>query len=158
MREILFRGIIKNDNSRYKRGQWAFGDLVCLQDGNDGKPHIYGCGEVLSETVGQFTGLTDKNGTKIFEGDIVQYTDEEGYYPEDCCDFVGKIVLEHGAFGIATNDNIPIDLDNWCDNDNFVSLWELYWNLEPEGEMLSSIEVIGNIHDNPELLKESNNG
>lgn len=158
MREILFRG------KQVDNGEWVEGDfchpcnIVFEAMGYDevlGQKDVPVINDyaVIPETVGQYTGLTDKNGTKIFEGDIAQYTDEEGYYPEDCCDFVGKIVLEHGAFGIATNDNIPIDLDNWCDNDNFVSLWELYWNLEPEGEMLSSIEVIGNIHDNPELLR-----
>ena len=130
MRKILFRGIIKNDNSRYKRGQWAVGDLVRLQDGNDGKPHIYGCGEVLAETIGQYTGLTDKNGTKIFEGDIV-VTNIKG--------------------------NTTICKVAWADNVAQFQLWQK--NTIPHTPTALNLgnydcEVIGNIHDNPELVKE----
>ena len=172
MREILFRGKCK-DTGKWYKGQYIHlhKTTYCFKEDYDrdkdndihqivfeemmdwGLPNRHLRVDVIPETVGQFTGLTDKNDKKIFEGDIVQYTDEEGYYPEENCDFIGKISLEHGAFGIVTTDNIPIDLNNWCDNDNFVSLWELYWNLSVEGEMLDMVEVIGNIHDNPELLK-----
>lgn len=150
MREILFRG-------KTYDGEWVEGWLspickkydLCIAGAQDLK--VY---PIDPETVGQYTGLTDRNDKKIFEGDIVQYTDEEGYYPEEQCEFVGKIVFVHGAYGIATDENIPIDLNDWCDNDNFVSLWELYWNLSIEGETLDMLEIIGNIHDKPELLKE----
>lgn len=42
---------------------------------------------------------------------------------------------------------------NWCSNDNFVSLWKIYWNLNCCDRELPMIEVIGNIYDNKELLK-----
>lgn len=131
MREILFRGIIKSDNSRYKRGQWAVGDLVRLQDGEDGKPHIYGCGEVFVETVGQYTGLTDKNGKKIFEGDIVKAQDDIFGSPF-CNGITGKIVYAETAFFIEPKN--PME-SQWLFNECAI------------------YEVIGNIHDNPELLK-----
>ena len=129
MREILFRGIIKSDNSRYKRGQWAVGDLVRLQDGNDGKPHIYGCGEVYAETIGQYTGLTDKNGTKIFEADIVA-------------------VYVKGCQTICTV--------SWAETVAHFQLWQI--NTLPGTPTALNFgnydcEVIGNIYDNPELLK-----
>lgn len=128
MREILFRGIIKNDNSRYKRGQWAVGDLVRLQDGNDGKPHIYGCGEVLAETVGQYTGLTDKNGTKIFEGDILKFAYNEE--DENPIFYSVEWKSDRACFGYAETSDKMLEVDAF------------------------RCEVIGNIHDDPELLKE----
>lgn len=134
MREILFRGIIKNDNSRYKRGQWAVGDLVRLQDGNDGKPHIYGYGEVFAPTVGQYTGLTDKNGIKIFEGDIVKH---------------------HRTLWGSDNSDVGVIL--WCEHTcKFYRTSKFYTVSEIEiwRDTAKNYEVIGNIHDNPELLKE----
>ena len=154
MREILFRG------KRVDNGEWIQGDI--MQFPVHGVVRIveqepsYKDAEVDSDTVGQYTGLTDKNGRKIFEGDIVRLFDIS----------VGEIVQECGAFGIGCRKQIdydylaseiaPVTGSNntpmFCYNDNFVSLWELWWNYNEEGDEISVIEVIGNIHDNPELL------
>ena len=112
---------------------------------------------VTTGTLRQYTGLTDKNDRKIFEGDIVKLFDIH----------VGEIVQECSAFGIGCRQQIDYDYlaseiasvtgyDNspmFCYNDNFVSLWELYWNYNDENDEISVVEVIGNIHDNPELLE-----
>ena len=144
MRYISFRG------KRVDNGEWVYGYLVEMFGvlniiGKDNENIVY---EIIPETVGQFTGLTDNNGNKIFEGDIVKYSDEEYYCPEEYTEFIGEIVFEKGAFGIGCRKELPIDLDYWCDNDNFVSLWELYWNLNCAQCELPMIEVIGNVFDN----------
>ena len=85
--------------------------------------------EVLSETVGRFTGLTDKNGKKIFEGDIVIYGDEKN-----------EVVFERqngsAYFGVKLSEG---------------ETWEFCYSVNA-----SSMEVVGNIHDNPELLEVVN--
>lgn len=112
--------------------------------------------EVDRNTICQCTGLKDKNGKLIWKNDIVNFLGHKG-----------TIVFECGSFGIAYK--APIDwrrieanilpitgCDNVlyaCANDNFISLWEIYWNFNDEDDCLSTVEVVGNIFDNPELLE-----
>lgn len=137
MREILFRG------KRVDNGEWVEGifspynwsvfferekkpQIIILSD-NKSIDGLW-C-EVIPETVGQYTGLTDKNGKKIFNGDIVKhYHDKKSpesysvgviFYDED--HFRWKIIIENGIYCIGKD----------C----------VY-------------EITGNIYDNPELIKE----
>lgn len=125
MREILFRG------KRKDNGEWLYGNYCAAEYlTNNGIEHLIietprsGCSaHIIPETVGQFTGLTDKNGTKIFEGDIVLITGHE--YP-------ALIRFRHYGFEylhrcVATQLSMLVGTD-------------------------AEFEVIGNIHDNPELL------
>lgn len=128
-REIEFRG------QRSDNGEWVTGDLVTVRS-EGGKLQFFIAGNgaplrVRSETVGQFTGLLDKNGKQIFEGDVVKRI------------FVNEHLQE------------------------VERLWEVYWGqwcwMKKKGNGIlfsfDSIEargseIIGNIHDNPELLSE----
>lgn len=112
--------------------------------------------EVDPSTICQCTGLKDKNGKLIWENDIVDFLGHKG-----------TVVFECGSFGIAYK--TPIDwngieanikpitgCDNRlyvCENDNYISLWEIYWNFNDEDDSVNTVEVIGNIFDNPELLE-----
>ncbi len=150
MREILFRAKRK-DNGKLVYGFLAkmWGVLHIIDKDNENIAY-----EIIPETVGQYSELVDKNGKKIFEGDAVRYCDEDAYYyPEDCTEFFGTVVQKCGAFGIGTDKELPLELENWCNNDNFVSLWEIYWNLNCCDGELPMLEVVGNLHDSPELLE-----
>lgn len=147
-REILFRG------KRIDKGEWTEGYLfkqwnrTFLLWGITGD--IPNMTEVIPETVGQFTGLTDNNSKKIFEGDIVKITyndrltrrlekgDYESYMKEFC--LVEQVVFYKGAFCSKVEiEDIPLYRPLGFD---------LYAK-----SMLNELEVIGNIHDNPELLE-----
>ena len=135
MREILFRG------KRIDNGEWVEGYYAA----EPYTKNTYNYGYILenekdlyakkayfvdSRTVGQYTGLTDKNGKKIFEGDVVKYKS-------------GSTVLFHTVvferrngcayFGIVVGEN-----ETWGFNNSFPS---------------TLFEIAGNIHDNPELLE-----
>lgn len=86
MREILFRGM-REDN-----GEWIYGDLLQDRDlgemmiehfdyyiDENGRQRDYCQYEVIPKTVGQYTGLTDSEGNKIFEGDVIKYADKWSY-------------------------------------------------------------------------------
>ena len=137
MREILFRAkAINRDPNRayrtnYKNGDWVYGLITKLYDDNypaemrntNGVSGI----DVDYKTIGEYTGLKDKNGKRIFEGDIVLLkSDEEPY----------QVEFDEYCFQVYSH-SVCYVMDNFYDHD---------------------IEVIGNIHDNPELLKEGNNG
>lgn len=133
MREILFRGKSTED------GKWFTGQLLrfkspvsekeldiviegCELDDSNEWLHIGRRAKVVPETVGQYTGFTDKNGKRIFEGDIVKAYNE----------YISEVTFRFGSFCCYCQCH---DTHNmlWCVSD--------------------ILTVIGNIHDNPELLK-----
>ena len=146
MREILFRGQTRKNGEKVEMatgekvpGHWVYGGIF---PGTGDYSIIYG-GEtekdlerhvVYSETVGQYTGLKDKDGKRIFEGDIIQYCERQFDGKDSTiCDVV---VYTEGGFAVKS-----YFLNNW--------LWDsVHGNIQ-----LLDVEVIGNIHDNPELLK-----
>ena len=113
--------------------------------------------DVDQSTICQCTGLKDKNGNLIWENDVVDFLVHKGIVKYEC-----------GSFGIAYRECIdweeiesnicPVTgCDNAlyaCENDNFISLWEIYWNFNDEDNSVNTVEVIGNIFDNPELMYE----
>ena len=140
MREILFRGK-RTDNDEWIKGYLhktdgvgkgyrAFAIQVQDIDSYMCRPHSH---EVQPKTVGQYTGLTDKNGKKIFEGDIIQGTITSRW---DKSLIRCEIVYKGDCF-------LAIEkISN--------TLWE------HKIRFAKDIEVIGNIHDNTELLEKDN--
>ena len=127
MRTILFRALTENVNGlpNYK-AYWVYG----LLENSGIKEHPYmidGC-FVDPETVGQFTGITDKNGVKIFEGDIVKAN-----FPYAKTGFV-EFDKKRCSFYVKPTDGFAAYDKGYKMNAN-------------------KLEIISNIHENPELLK-----
>ncbi len=168
MREILFRGKVNecNNEEEFEYGEWVEGLITFVGRYNG----VYSatiltdeCDEcqVDSQTVGQYTGLTDKDGRKIFEGDIVQYNTLDdfecqsvvkiGKYKQDGSDDEYKPTECYGIFVEVDNFTCP----DWAENDpNCFPKYLMQQNLL---EVASVCEIIGNIHDNADVLKNSEN-
>ncbi len=147
MPEILFRG------KRVDNGEWIYGyplidtadcqlkaegKCVCPHDGSYAEIyhwlegfHEYEGDEVIPETIGQYTGLTDKNGVKIFMGDILKTR----VYVH--CK-AAVVMYSEGCF--------------WVHNPNGGNM-PLFKYVDMESGKADDVKVIGNIHDNPELLE-----
>lgn len=137
MREILFRGKRVQDDKN-----WVFGSLIQGKDGcSIWSEELKDDVEVDPNTVGQYTGLTDKNGVKIFDGDILKSDDELFVVKYGHCGGVKNVDHEVGYVGFYVNpcgertERLLIRTDI------------LYWVNE------YGVEVIGNIHYgmNPEV-------
>ena len=149
MREILFRG------KRIDTGEWIKGSAINTQYDVKGDKHTY-IGifviseryplmktiewyEVIPETVGQYTGLTNRNGKEIFEGDIV------------------KEEYEVFVSARAKEKRVKIGYVEYESNSLCCGYYAYFWNDKEKWRGNFAIhcgcETIGNIHDNPELLK-----
>lgn len=142
-REIEFRG------KRIDNGELVYGDLEYSRIADAAFIHTYGPTKAYAgqfrvdpSTVGQYTGLTDKNGNKIFEGDVVECVSWNEYFSDPTTGKVMEpfrrrmeVVFMAGGFKLVEH------LPQPC-KDNI-------WNMIVEGDLI----VIGNIHDNPELLE-----
>ena len=142
MMEILFRG------KRLDNGEWVEGYLYITHNGeheisiyNDEVNIERWTHEVDHSTVGQYTGLKDKNGNRVFDGDILHiakiYDGLGGYY--------------HPALDYHVNVVVKWDLCAWmwetlCEDKRYISFQDAWCHYE--------CEVIGNIYDNPELLEK----
>ena len=126
MREILFRGKRK-DNGEWVKG--SFWDEIPNELGGIAQYGSCVFHHIDLETVGQFTGFTDKNGAKVFDGDVVKVLQgkDKG---------VAYVGFENGSFMLYPRTGNIYERTLWA-------YWYNDWD----------VEIIGNIHDNPELLE-----
>ena len=118
-REIKFRGL------SFDKG-WIYGNLIKSDQSTWIRESDYYNFKVKVDTVGQFTGLHDKNGKEIYEGDIVKYRDSRGQHIE-------KVIFDKGCFYAGMH-------------------WGSSTRVAPKLINTRITEVIGNVYDNPELL------
>lgn len=145
MREIKFRGKLSNS------GKWAYGNLNINKVGTiiitPDETVLGTYGRVEKETIGQYTGLQDKNGTEIYEGDIVTGT-KYPFMENEKQNYIGIVVFYEDAaqFGYEYKcvNKEKRGISNGINNE-FAANKNL---------ICEELEVIGNIYDNPELLKE----
>lgn len=137
MRTIKFRG-------KTIDGTWIIGDFVrpnvILEDKDTnlslGKLYLNNSSIVIQDSVGQFTGLFDEDGREIYEGDIIKIVeefDDENVYTRN-----GVVCFEEGIYELQDKNGKHFAYLGWLMHD----------------DAITKLEVIGNIHDNPELIEK----
>ena len=138
---------------QYKTGEWLVGDLIHFRndvmilpldaDWFDFVPRKNNPLRLPSDrfvvdkaTVGQFTGLHDKNGKEIYEGDIIKIVEE--FDDENVYTRIGVVCFEEGMYELQDKNGKHFAYLGWLMHD----------------DAITKLEVIGNIHDNPELLEK----
>lgn len=149
-REIKFRG------KRIDTGEWVYGGVSVF--GKD--VTIYDCDcivnsayEVISESIGQFTGLKDKNDIDVYEGDIIKWKTTR-YHTKEQEEkqiampkyFISPVLFHEGTFLVNESDTISLEIETY---DTFLCC---FFNDSMDNKFDFKAEVIGNIHDNLELL------
>ena len=150
-REIKFRGKC-SPQSKYQ-GEWVTGSLVVPEIIEDNEllivvAHSDNCKttyHVDKDTVGQFTGLRDKNGREIYEGDILT-ADDSPFMDDGNMNYIA--VIEWFDYDACWYASLQRHRDSKALG---ISVNMPYWFDKKTAE---TYEVIGNIHDNPELIKE----
>lgn len=147
MREILFKG------KRVDNGEWIYGYYMYQNEEDkriivDTTRGVIGCGiQVVAETIGEYTGLTDKNGKKIFEGDIVKRNDSMGYKT------IGEVAYYMGGFCLKFK---SYNGANYYVYPHFKYKDFVDMGMDGRGDVTYEYEVIGNKWDNSKLLGENN--
>ena len=152
MREILFRG------KRTDNGEWVQGDLVQGIGKQKGLTFIWSEDKrvpmevfeanVIPETVGQYSGWTDKKDQKIFEGDIIELESHD-YIPS--LDR-GVVIFKDGCFGIEYQTDVARKF-GWGKVFHRIGAISEWRDMGASGTITYTYEVIGKIYDNPELLE-----
>lgn len=152
MREILFRGQTRRYGEKVRMGdgeklpgRWVYGgvlqgigDFSIIYGGENPNDPSEGLDKwaVYTDTLGQYTGLTDRKGKKIFEGDRVVYPDSTSYSSYDDYN-EGVVDYDEEAMRFYFTDRWSVEMEDFDVVDG----------------VMVDVEVIGNIHDNPDLLE-----
>lgn len=160
MRQIKFRGKCQRGYDYSDGDGWIYGSLLqkdkvyaivktedidLSPNTDDGYSFVedFGCIPVLPDTVSQFTGLTDRNGKEVYEGDIVKWNDSSD---NECWRFAIVEINPDIQFECS---NIP-EVDGIQNSSSYCFKYASFFYRDTA----KFLEVIGNIHDNPELLNE----
>lgn len=159
MRDYIFHGK-RVDNGEWVEGYYCKAEKLdksgyehfIIEESADGSSHL-----IEPESVGQYTGMNDKSGRRIFEGDIVQYQT----YDDFDCQSVVKFgaYTQDGSGGEYTGNRclgFYVDVNNftcpdWCEDDP--SCFRKYLYQQNINEVAADCEVIGTVFENPDLLE-----
>jgi uncharacterized phage protein (TIGR01671 family) len=154
MREIKFRG------KRLDTGEWVFGyyytQIITHAGNRKSRDHFMRTEqniryEVDPDTVGQYTGLKDKNGQEIYEGDILSFDGNMTADNSMGAEPNGFIYDENSKHAVVWNETLALWELNFAEDE----IWK--YKRDTRGLMIDGhCKVIGNIYENPELLEEGN--
>jgi len=141
--KLVYGWFLKTHNPTTEDTYWIIKDglyatdIIIGIDNTKFPKMLQGCYPVIPETVGQFTGLKDKNGTEIYEGDLMPLK-----HSFEHTKHIGKVTFKSkDGYGIFLDDDRP----------GYGYVWFPFSKMDKD-----EFEVIGNIHQNPELLEQDN--